>query len=92
LAPVYITVQTPDGREYDEMHVDGGSTSQMFFYPAGIDWDSVTKLLDARGTPQIYLIRNAYIRHITKLSNPEWRDLVGLREGTQKAESEVLLR
>jgi predicted patatin/cPLA2 family phospholipase len=27
--PVFITVRTPDGREYDEMHVDGGATSQV---------------------------------------------------------------
>lgn len=27
--PVFIHVQTPDGREYDEMHVDGGATSQV---------------------------------------------------------------
>ena len=60
--PVYIKVQTPDGREYDEMHVDGGITSQMFFYPAGVDWGKLTELLDVRGTPQIHLIRNAYFR------------------------------
>jgi predicted acylesterase/phospholipase RssA len=27
--PVMIKVQTADGREYDEMHVDGGATSQV---------------------------------------------------------------
>lgn len=27
--PVFIKVQTPDGRIYDEMHVDGGATSQV---------------------------------------------------------------
>ncbi len=27
--PVFIKVRTPDGREYDEMHVDGGATSQV---------------------------------------------------------------
>ena len=36
--PVYIEVETPDGRKYDEMHVDGGVTSQMFFYPLDMDW------------------------------------------------------
>ena len=33
--PVYIPVEAPDGKTYDEMHVDGGVSSQMFFYPAG---------------------------------------------------------
>ena len=27
--PVFIKVQTPDGRVFDEMHVDGGATSQV---------------------------------------------------------------
>jgi len=60
--PVYIEVETPDGRRYDEMHVDGGVTSQMFFYPASIDWDELMEILDVKGVPTIYLIRNAYLR------------------------------
>lgn len=64
--PVYIEVETPDGRKYDEMHVDGGVSSQMFFYPAQIDWKQVTERLDVQGTPTIYLIRNAFL-------NPEFK-------------------
>jgi len=60
--PAYIKVEAPDGREYDEMHVDGGASSQMFLYPASVDWERVTELLDVKGAPQIHLIRNAFVR------------------------------
>lgn len=29
--PIFIDVQTPDGKVYDEMHVDGGASSQVTF-------------------------------------------------------------
>ena len=66
--PVYIEVETADGRKYDEMHVDGGASSQMFFYPATLGWGRIMKLLDVQGTPSIYLIRNAYVQ-------PEYRTI-----------------
>ncbi|MGF1529068.1 MAG: patatin-like phospholipase family protein [Candidatus Competibacterales bacterium] len=31
LPPVLVPVETPDGRVYDEMHVDGGASSQVTF-------------------------------------------------------------
>jgi hypothetical protein len=68
--PVYINVETPDGRKYDEMHVDGGASSQMFFYPATINWDEVAELLDVQGTPTIHLIRNAFITPDYKVMAP----------------------
>lgn len=57
--PVYIPVTGPDGKTYDEMHVDGGTASQMFLYPAFIDWTRVLDILDVQGPPQAYLIRNS---------------------------------
>ena len=60
--PVYIQVQTPDGRSYDEMHVDGGASSQFFFYPSEFDWNEVLNRLDVKGTPKIYVIRNGTFR------------------------------
>ncbi len=59
--PVYIKVRGPDGREYDEMHVDGGTSAQMFLYPAQLDWGDVTEKLRVRGTPRAYLIRNSTV-------------------------------
>lgn len=60
--PAYIKVQGPDGRIYDEMHVDGGTSSQMFLYPSRVDWRKVMMALDVQGTPQAYVIRNSRIR------------------------------
>lgn len=58
--PVYIRVQGPDGQVYDEMHVDGGLSSQMFLYPPEIEWDEMTRALGVKGAPTAYVIRNAY--------------------------------
>jgi hypothetical protein len=56
--PVMIEVEA-DGLRYDEMHVDGGTTSQVVLYPLGIEWDRVTEKLEVKGTPRVYMIRNA---------------------------------
>ena len=60
--PVYIEVTGPDGLIYDEMHVDGGASSQMFFYPRQTNWREVLDVLDVKGVPTAYLIRNALIK------------------------------
>jgi len=57
--PAYIQVQTPDGKTYDEMHVDGGTSAQMFLYPTRTDYARVREQLDIRGTPTAYVIRNS---------------------------------
>lgn len=59
--PVYLEVAAPDGTTYTEMHVDGGTSSQIFLYPSRADWSSVMELLDVKGRPQAYLIRNSRI-------------------------------
>jgi predicted acylesterase/phospholipase RssA len=58
--PVIISVET-EGNRYDEMHVDGGTGSQVFVYPAAADWKSVTRKLKVHGTPQVYVIRNSFL-------------------------------
>jgi hypothetical protein len=55
--PVLIEVEA-DGRRYDEMHVDGGVTGQLFFGAKGIDWDKVVERLGVVGKPTLYLVRN----------------------------------
>lgn len=58
--PVVIPVET-DGKRFDEMHVDGGTGSQVFVYPAAVDWRQVTQRLKVQGKPKIYVIRNSFI-------------------------------
>ncbi len=56
--PVLIEVQVGDER-FDELHVDGGAASQVFLYPAGLDWDAVLEKLKVQGRPKVYVIRNS---------------------------------
>ena len=65
--PVIITVEA-DGQQFDELHVDGGTGSQVFVYPAEADWREITQKLKAQGTPQVYVIRNAFL-------NPDYRGI-----------------
>jgi len=58
--PVIISVEA-EGKRYDELHVDGGTGSQVFVYPAAIDWEEITEKLKAQGTPQVYVIRNSFL-------------------------------
>ena len=58
--PVMIDVEL-DGKQYQELHVDGGAIAQMFLYPPNID---ITKLAHRQRTA--YLIRNAR-------EDPEWQ-------------------
>jgi len=53
--PVVITVEA-EGKQYDEMHVDGGTGSQVFVYPAAADWRLITRKLKVKGKPQVYVI------------------------------------
>lgn len=56
--PVTIDVES-SGRKFQEIHVDGGVTSQVFMYPAGMNWRQVTEKLKVPGRPKLYLIRNS---------------------------------
>lgn len=58
--PVAIPVEA-NGQIYDELHVDGGTGSQVFVYPAAADWRRITTKLKVKGTPKVYVIRNAFL-------------------------------
>lgn len=75
--PVYIPVRGVDGKMYDEMHVDGGTSSQIFLYPAQIDWQSIMELLDVKGEPTAYLIRNSKRSIPYEAVNPKLIPIVG---------------
>jgi hypothetical protein len=62
--PVYIKVAPGNGK-YDEIHVDGGTASQVFVYPPKVDWQQIEKVLEFPHPPILYVIRNAKLY-------PEW--------------------
>ena len=59
--PVMFTVEA-DGQQYDEMHVDGGVTSLVYLYPLGLDWEKVLGRLKVAGRPNVFVIRNGYLK------------------------------
>ena len=59
--PYGSTLALANGQQFDELHVDGGTGSQVFVYPAEADWREVTQKLKAQGKPQVYVIRNAFL-------------------------------
>jgi predicted acylesterase/phospholipase RssA len=66
--PVMIPVEA-DGQQYKEMHVDGGTGSQVFVYPAAVNWKVITKKLKVKGDPSVYVIRNAFL-------NPDYNGVI----------------
>jgi hypothetical protein len=58
-APTMIDV-TVNGKRYQEMHVDGGVTRQVFMYPPNLDLDTATAALGGGARKRtIYIIRNS---------------------------------
>ncbi len=58
--PVPIDVEA-EGQLFDELHVDGGASSQVFLYPSAIDWARVLRHLDVPTEPTVYVIRNSFL-------------------------------
>jgi predicted acylesterase/phospholipase RssA len=59
--PVHVTVEAK-GVFYEEMHVDGGVCSQVFVYPAAMDWRSLLDRLQVSNPATTYVIRNSSLR------------------------------
>jgi predicted acylesterase/phospholipase RssA len=62
--PVMIDVEAGNGT-FQEMHVDGGTTAQVFVYPAAIRLEELAAEHGAERERKLYIIRNARI-------DPEW--------------------
>jgi predicted patatin/cPLA2 family phospholipase len=59
--PVYIRVEA-NGRTYDEMHVDGGTSSQVFFFPPALRADKFMKKIQLEDRKlRIFVIRNSQL-------------------------------
>jgi hypothetical protein len=58
--PVLIEVEA-NGTTYDEMHVDGGTSNQLFVYPLALDWGRIMERANIKEAPRVYVIRNAQI-------------------------------
>jgi predicted acylesterase/phospholipase RssA len=58
--PVRIKVKVGD-QVYDEVHVDGGVSTQVFIYPSQIDLQRAARDVGVTGKQTIYVIRNGYL-------------------------------
>lgn len=63
--PVRIRV-VAGGKTYDELHIDGGPTRQVFFSPNEFSFKEVDKALGKRINRTLYVIRNGKL-------GPEWK-------------------
>ena len=75
--PVLIEVEA-DGMRYDEMHVDGGTASQVFLYPADLHWNLVVQHLEVKGTPKVYVIRNSFLKPDWEMVHPKILPIAGV--------------
>lgn len=80
--PVYFEFEV-NGRRYDEIHVDGGATSQVFLYPVAVDWRRVLEALEVPGKPEVYIIRNSRLTPPARPINPA--DLFTIAQRTVNA-------
>ncbi len=76
LPPVYFSMEA-NGKVYDEMHVDGGTSVEVFFYGAVLDIKSGLKTLGIENLPQVrlFIIRNSIIEHDYKAVKPRIIDI-----------------
>jgi len=58
-SPVYLHVVTPDGKTYDELHVDGGVTREMFLTPSELHLIQLRDAYGGRARSHLYVIRNS---------------------------------
>lgn len=73
MPPVYIQVQAAGG-VYDEMHVDGGASAQLYLYSSGIDAEKAIADLGIR-PPTLYIIRNSRISPPWSTVEPKLTDI-----------------
>ena len=58
--PVHISV-TAGGKTYEEMHVDGGPTRQVFLTPTAFDFRSIDKIVGRKVARRLWVVRNGKV-------------------------------
>ncbi len=65
--PVMIDVEA-NGAAYEEMHVDGGASAQVFVYPPGLEVGALSRARRITRQRKLYVIRNARL-------DPDWAEV-----------------
>lgn len=78
LPPVYFSVEA-DGKKYDEMHVDGGASVEVFFFGSILDLNAGRKNFQVKKeelpTIRIFIIRNSIIESKYDMVDPTIIDI-----------------
>jgi predicted acylesterase/phospholipase RssA len=73
--PVRIQVSVGD-EVYDELHVDGGTSSQVFLFPAALNIKTTTERIGITGKITGYVIRNGLLKPRWSAIEPKLRPIV----------------
>ncbi|BCS89402.1 patatin-like phospholipase family protein [Pseudodesulfovibrio sediminis] len=81
--PVFFKVEA-GGKLYDEMHVDGGITNQVFAYPPSIRLNEALHSIGKTGKISLYVIRNDLLKtpgcqtspHLTRIASRSMDGLI----------------
>jgi predicted acylesterase/phospholipase RssA len=71
---VYINVQA-EGKQYDEMHVDGGTSSQVFVYPPEFKLKELAKQHNYNRERNLYVIFNSKLKPKGQVFKPGLRTI-----------------
>ena len=74
--PVNIKVKA-DGKIYDEIHVDGGTSNQAFLFPAQFSIRDATKASGVKRNRTLYVIRNSKVSPEYSVVKPKLASIVG---------------
>jgi predicted acylesterase/phospholipase RssA len=74
--PAMIRVEV-DGQPYDEMHVDGGASAQVFLYPPSLSSSMRALGADVNRTGRVFVIRNSWLEATWDPPNRRTIDIAG---------------
>jgi hypothetical protein len=74
--PAMIRVEA-DGQAYDEMHVDGGASAQVFLYPPSLGVQMRALGAETNRTGRVFVIRNSWLESTWDPPNRRTIDIAG---------------
>ncbi len=74
--PVYIKVKV-EGQMAEEMHVDGGTTNQVFLLPTQVNAGNITAKLGVNPIRRLYIIRNGRVSPEFKVVKANTLEIAG---------------
>ncbi|MEM8597907.1 MAG: patatin-like phospholipase family protein, partial [Pseudomonadota bacterium] len=75
--PVIIPVETPDGRKFDEMHVDGGATQQVLLYSPAYSTLAMEQALGVDVERRVWVVFNNKLRKAYDPVRPRLLSIAG---------------